>query len=229
MNRVLIAAMLALGTASVGSAEGSGWVNVQNDRYPTVEGSGRIVAQNRAVAPFNRIELQGAADADIQLGRSQSVTVQADDNLLPMLTSEVRGGTLILGSRGSFRTRRTPHARITVPNLAAVETNGSGDVILTEVANRQLQLASRGSGNIRASGRTGALDLKLQGSGDANLAALDAGEGTVGVFGSGDAVVRVSGRLDASAFGSGNVHYIGRPASLAVRKGGSGDVEPGGL
>jgi len=97
------------------------------------------------------------------------------------------------------------------------------------VSNRQLQLASRGSGDILVSGRTGALDLKLQGSGDANLRSLAAANGTVGVFGSGDAVVRVSGRLDASAFGSGDVHYIGRPASLSVRKGGSGDVEPGGF
>src|SRR4051812_6066590 len=124
MNKALIAGMLILGPAPMSAVAHSGWINVQNDRYPTIEGSGRIVSQNRAVSPFNRIELQGAADAEIQLGRSQSVTIQADDNLLPLMTSEVRGGTLVLGSRGSFRTRWTPRLRITVPDVSEVETNG---------------------------------------------------------------------------------------------------------
>ena len=217
----LFAILLAAGSMG---ATAMAETSVINGNQPVIQGSGRIVRQGRPIGAFNAIELTGATDVEVRLGSAPSLTLEADDNLLPLLTSEVRRGTLVLGSRGSFRTNHSLRAYVTVPDLRDVHSMGSGDVTLLGVANSALNLTIQGSGDMRAMGRTGHLQAVLQGSGDFNLRDLYVRDASVGVMGSGDATVRVSGSLDASAQGSGDIRYIGHPSALSVHTGGTGDV-----
>ena len=122
---MLFACTLSMPTLLNAAVE-QGWHSVSHNGQPVVTGSGRIVAQQRNVGNFNRVELKGSGNAQIRLGAAPSLTVQADDNLLPLLISRVENGTLVLESRGSYRTRTTPRYTITVPNLDYVATSGSG-------------------------------------------------------------------------------------------------------
>ena len=203
-----------------------GETTVINDHQPLVEGSGRIVSQARPITAVSRVELGGAGTLDVRLGSAPSLTIQADDNVLPVLTSEIRGNTLVLGSRGSYRTRTSPHYYLTVPDLKELRSSGSGSVVLLGVANSGLALNINGSGSMRASGHTDRLEAEVMGSGNFDLQNLAAGDARLGIMGSGNATVMVKGALDVSTFGSGNVRYIGRPTSLSVHTGGSGRVSP---
>ncbi len=214
----------ALIIPATGASAQRGWHSVTHNNQPLVTGSGRIVRQNRAVGNFRGVELMGFSDAVIQLGAKPSLTIEADDNLLPYFTSNVERGVLRIDTRGSLRTRRTPRIFITVPNLESVTTSGSGDVAVNGVNNQRLTLVTRGSGNIRATGRTGNLTATVQGSGNADVRGLAAGRAQVAVHGSGNAWVATSGAVSASSFGSGNVYVLGRPSSLQVSEAGSGRV-----
>lgn len=222
-----VIAML-LGAALLPSAAaaqwGGHWVTVTSNGEPIVTGSGRIVSEPRGVSDFRAIETNGAADIHVRVGERPSVIVTADDNLLPYLRTEVSDGVLRVGSVGSFRTRTAPQIYVTVPDLSSALTRGSGDIDVSGVNNRELELVTQGSGNIRADGRTGRLDAKIEGSGDAELRAMQAARADVSVSGSGDAWIGSIADLTARSYGSGDVHVVGQTRSADVGVYGSGDA-----
>lgn len=218
----LTSALLVVPSASLAAPDS--WTTVNYNRMPVVVGSGRVVRQQRPVSRFNGIETLGSEVVEVRVGAAPSLVIAADDNILPLIRSEVRNGTLKIESRGSYRIRGPIRVWITTPDLQSFKTMGSGDVTIQGVNNRRLALALHGSGDIRASGRTGHLDVDIYGSGNAQLAGLAANDADASVFGSGNASVRASGRLQVSVFGSGNVHYVGRPVGLRTQRMGSGQV-----
>jgi hypothetical protein len=211
----------------VTNIDSSGTITHMSGR-PGIYGSGRAIWQNRPVARFNRIELTGIGDADVQLGSAPGIAILADDNLLPFFTTEVRGGTLIIGAKGSFRTRTAPRLRITAPNIDALKALGSGDIAVSRVANQRLAITLQGSGDLKLQGRTGDLDLKMYGSGDSDTRALAATSVKLNIYGVGDATVRASDRFDGHVYGQGTVRYLGNPRAVNVSAAGSGRFVPGG-
>src|SRR5512133_3633071 len=59
-------------------------------------GSGKVVTETREVQDFLAISVSYPADVLIQQGKSESVKIEAEDNLLPQLSSEMQNGTLII-------------------------------------------------------------------------------------------------------------------------------------
>jgi hypothetical protein len=227
---MLVAAAALTSAALIVPASGlaaQNWTSVTYNNMPAVQGSGRVVRQNRAVSPFRRIEMMGAEIVEVRLGARPSVVIAADDNVLPLLTSEVRNGTLKLASRGSYRMRGPVRVWVTTPDLESFVSSGSGDVTIHGVNNARLNLTINGSGSMQATGRTGALGLNINGSGTAQLAGLAARNVSAGLHGSGNATVRASGQLDARVIGSGNLRYVGRPASVRPTRVGSGRIISG--
>jgi hypothetical protein len=222
MRRTLI--VLAAMSLPLGAASAHGWTSVNTNGQPMIEGSGHVVRQPRPVGNIDRVELTGSADLDVSIGPASALWIEADDNLLPLLTTEVRGGRLVVGTHGSYRTHNPIKVHLTVPDIRSVSTTGSGDAYLTGVANRQLELVSSGSGNFRVLGTTGELEVRMQGSGDADVRSLRFARADVSVMGSGNAMIAGDGAVRARAFGSGNVIVSGHPASLEVTHGGSGRV-----
>lgn len=216
-----ISAALILPTSGVVAQD---WTTVTMNHMPIVDGSGRVVQQQRNVGSFDSVETQGSENVDVRFGPRPSLVIAADDNILPLIKTEVNGGKLKIGARGSFRMRGPIRVWITVPNLDSFTTSGSGDVVLHDVNNGQLSLTMNGSGSMAANGRTGRLHVAINGSGRAELASLTATDVSAGLFGSGSATVNAHGRLDAQIFGSGSLRYIGKPAELRSSHFGSGRI-----
>ena len=221
--RVILLVAVAAATAVPAVAAESGWNVIHRTNAPMVSGSGRLVQQARAVAPFRRIETLGAQNVDVEIGPRTEVVVVADDNILPLVTTTVRGGALRIDTRGSFRSRTPTRVRIMVPALDAFESKGVGNASLARIDSPRLALGLTGAGNLRASGRTGELLLNLTGSGNADVAGLVATRAQVAVRGSGNASVRAERHLDAAVYGSGNIAYAGR-ATVQQRRFGSGSI-----
>lgn len=216
-----VSAALILPTSGVVAQN---WTTVTMNHMPIVNGSGRVVQQQRNVGAFDAVETLGSENVEVRVGPKPSLVIAADDNILPLITTRVENGRLKIGARGSFRMHGPIRAWITVPNLEAFTTSGSGDVLIHDVNNGQLSLTMNGSGSMTATGRTGHLQVTLNGSGRAQLASLAATDVSAGLFGSGSATVNARGRLDAKVFGSGTLRYVGKPAELRSAHFGSGRV-----
>ena len=218
----LTSALLIVPTAGVAAHDG--WHNVQRNDERQIEGSGRLATENRSIGNFRGIELNGIGDVQVRLGARPSLQITADDNLLPYFTTRVEGDTLVLDSRGSFRTRNSPRIVVTVPDLNSVAIRGSGDVRLVGVDNAALSLVIHGSGDIVAQGRTRDLTVRILGSGETDVRALRSAAADVRVQGSGDIHVATNGALDAKVSGSGTIYYAGNPRPLNIRRSGTGEI-----
>jgi hypothetical protein len=214
---LLIAGGLVVALATAPPIAGSSW-------WGSVMGSGDVVTQERAVGPFERVIVNGSTDVDVSIDDAQSVTVEAQQNIEPLIETSVRDGVLVVSSRRSYTSHRNVAVHVTVPNLTGVATHGSADVTIDGARGPSLDLSTHGSGDITASGDVDRLFYNSSGSGDAKLADLRARDVTVRMRGSGDARLAVADSLDVEVSGSGDVTYSGTPSVLHQVVHGSGSV-----
>ena len=163
------------------------------------------------------------------------------------VTSEVRGGTLLLGFQEEGLDSYSPTSlkfTLTVEELSGLAVSGSGDIATDSLETTDLDIRISGSGEVQIGSLTAdSLDVQINGSGEVDLAG-DATTQSMGVSGSGelragdlkgeDVEVDISGSgaatvwatesLDVSVTGSGSVGYYGNP-TIDVSSSGSGGAK----
>jgi hypothetical protein len=192
-----------------------------------VRGSGTLASEKRDVAGFTDIRVNGSGDVTLEQTGHESLTVEADDNILPLLETTVRDGVLHLGTKPNVNIHpsRAIRYQVTVQRLTGFGISGSGSVNASGLDTNRLSAQISGSGSATLSGRADAVDLRISGSGSYDAGRLQSTTAKVSISGSGDAVVNASGSIDASVSGSGSVHYLGNP-SVTKHVSGSGTVAP---
>jgi hypothetical protein len=190
-----------------------------------VRGSGNVITEIREVAGFDEIVVLGSGTVDVSVTGADSLTIEAEDNIMPLLTTDVSGGRLELGSREPFSATKEIVYTVTVESLTGVEINGSADVFAAGIDVESFEVEINGSGDIDANGSAMDLGVAINGSGNYEGENLIAAIGTVRVAGSGSAVVNVTDTLRAEISGSGDIEYLGDP-DVRESISGSGDVSP---
>ncbi len=174
------------------------------------KGSGVVREASRPVEKFSRLILALPATVTIVQGPTESLTISADDNLLPLMSTRVENDELIIEgdkNRG-FSTKEIINIRLTVKSLNRIRINGSGDVI-----GDQLQSEKFG--------------IQIAGSGDVKFKSIRADQVTIGITGSGDVAIEslISKSVDASILGSGDIKLPSlQAAQVNISVNGSGDV-----
>lgn len=117
---------------------------------------------------------------------------------------------------------------VTAPNVSRFNLDGSGDLDIRDYDQESLAIDIQGSGDVFAEGRARALSLDISGSGEADLANLQAADADVDVTGSGEARVSATGVANVSIAGSGDIDLVTRPTTLRQSVTGSGDINVSG-
>lgn len=190
----------------------------------TVKGSGELTTQTREVGEFSRIRSSGSFDVTVTIGPVRKVTVTFDDNLIDLITTEVKGRTLQIGSEGSFSTHKACKVDITVPSLEAMTLSGSGDIVIAGLNGEDFSYEVSGSGDATLSGQVGDVDIEVSGSGSVDAKELKATRARVSIAGSGDVRVWAEESLDGSVAGSGDITYYGNPEKVDQDVAGSGNI-----
>lgn len=190
----------------------------------TIRGSGELVTEERSVKEFKEIESSISADIVVVIGTPQSVKVTFDDNIIDMIETEVKGGTLIIDADGSFSTRRSCVIDITVPTLEGIEILGSGDIEVHNISGDEFTVGISGSGDMELDGAVDQLFAEISGSGEIDARELKAKDVDIEISGSGEAVVQALASLNGEVSGSGDIRYIGEPEHLRTRVSGSGSI-----
>lgn len=163
---------------------------------------------------FSRVELRTAADVDITVGESFSVTVTADDELMEETEIIVRGDRLLIKRKNEderrffdWKSDGDMDVVITMPEIEEMQINGSGDTVIRGVDSDELELSINGSGNLDVSGKSKSLDVSINGSGDIEMAEVDGGNVGASINGSGDIEIAggVCQTIEIEINGSGNV------------------------
>jgi hypothetical protein len=207
--------------------------------------SGKVASEARPGIGFTAIAVSLPGFVELSQGAADTITVEADDNLLPEITTEIEGGRLEIGFRhnldvagkATLRVKVTARriesiaiagggnvaaAAIAGPELA-VSISGSGNASLADVKTERLRASIAGSGDVTATGRADDVQVKIGGSGEFKAAQLESRHATVAIAGSGDATLWATESLRVSIAGAGAVRYRGDP--VVTRKvAGSGRV-----
>lgn len=186
-------------------------------------GSGNLITETRDVSDFDEIVLLGSGDVIVTVTGTESLEIEAEDNIMPLLTSDVVDGRLELGQTESITTSRGITYTITAAQLVGVTIKGSGDINGTDIDAISFEAAIEGSGNIDIAGTSDDLTVRIEGSGEVDGRDLTSATGTVTIDGSGSAVVNVTDDLTVTINGSGDVEYMGDPV-LNQTINGSGSV-----
>jgi hypothetical protein len=178
-----------------------------------VGGSGQVASETRQVSGFTGIDLSGVGEVFIEQGQSESLTIEADDNVLPVLTSEVEDSVLRLDQkpRTTVRTRNPIRYRVTLKDLTSLELSGSGSVSAENLRINALRVDIDGSGTIDLAGSADEQRIEVSGSGQYDAAELSSRSVEVDISGSGKATVAVTEQLRVDISGSGTVTYSGDP------------------
>lgn len=205
--------------------------------------------ENRTVSAFTAIATAGSFDVDISYGNSNSITIEAEENLLPYLETTVEGNELRVGFRKGTNIRTTKRMKVTVSmtkmtgikvagsgnvegsgdfsndGTTQISVSGSGDVKLDFGRFEALDVKISGSGNMKLKGReTSKITAAVSGSGNIDAYDVTANEVTAKVSGSGNVNVTANRSVDASISGSGNVNYKGGASEIKQKTSGSGKV-----
>lgn len=186
-------------------------------------GSGTVITESREVSGFDEIALLGSGVVVVDVDGTESLVIEAEDNIMPLLTTEVKSGTLELGADSPISPTKEIRYTISAAALEGVTISGSGNITATNVESPEFAAVIAGSGHIEPVGSADVLTVSISGSGEYAGAGLEARTGVVTVSGSGDAAVYVTDVLDVTISGSGSVEYLGNPA-LKTSISGSGDV-----
>ncbi|MFH1220621.1 MAG: head GIN domain-containing protein [Candidatus Eisenbacteria bacterium] len=177
-----------------------------------VKGSGVVQIEPRPVSRFTRIDLAGSGDVIVKQTGRESLTVRAEDNILPLLDTHVSNLTLSLGSSSSsYSTTRGVQYLVEVKQLEGLSVSGSGSIEAQGIECGTITIVLSGSGNISISGSADALDLSIPGSGNYNGQNFRARRAVVEISGSGNIIVNATDQLDGRVSGSGSIRYIGTP------------------
>lgn len=211
-----VAVLVPVGTAMAGNLFGWG---------SGVKGSGELTTVTRQLESFDRIHSSGAFDVDVTVGQEPSVTIEFDDNLIDLIETDVRGGTLHLGSRESYRSRFDCKVKITVPSVERVTVSGSGNVVVHGLTGEVFECKLSGSGSITAEGEVEEFEASISGSGDIDARDLKARSAFARVSGSGEIAVFASDDFDGHVSGSGDIFYYGNPSKTSIDVSGSGRIK----
>ena len=174
-------------------------------------GSGNIESESRTVSGFTAVELAGAGEVTIDQTGTDSLTIEADDNVLPKVTSSVVDGTLILGVEGNVSTSTPIKFIVTASTLNGIVASGSGTISASNLTTDTMEVTIGGSADVTVRGTATSQSVTISGSGSYQADELVSDTATVTINGSGNATVQVTDTLDISISGSGSVTYLGNP------------------
>lgn len=187
LTRITILAVVVIGLA--------GFAGCQESGAGRIEGSGVRATQERHLPPFTGVVVELPANLRITCGTAQTVTIAADDNLLPHIATRVEGGVLVIASEPSFTTRQPITIDIGVTGLRLVRIRGTGEAEITGMAGSELQLAVAGSGKIHATGTAASARCEVSGAGQIDVSGMAARE--LQLITSGSGRLRVAGTTAA--------------------------------
>lgn len=190
-----------------------------------VKGSGTSKTEQRNVSDFTEIEANGAVNLEIDAAQSNfSVTVEADDNLLQFIKTEVSGDKLKVYSEGKISPTVRLNVKISMPALESLDINGASSAKVANVKADSLDLKANGASEIIISGEAKELKADANGASKINADNLRAEDAEVEANGASSATVLAIDDLKLEASGASKISYLGDPKNVKQNSSGASSI-----
>ncbi|WP_162054044.1 head GIN domain-containing protein [Pontibacter pamirensis] len=200
-----------------------------------LRGNGNIQTQDRNVSDFRGINVSGGFAVEITQGNQESLRLEADENLLSNIKSEVRNGVLHIYNEDGVTTKKGMKAYITMRELSSVDISGGVKVtgnstfktdaleldmsgaskVNLDINTDRLEADMSGASKIELTGRADEVDMDMSGASKVEAADLQAKRVKVEASGASKVRVYATETLDISASGATSISYKGSPSITA--------------
>jgi hypothetical protein len=196
-----------------------------------VIGSGNVISEERQVSDISSISIGSSMNLFIEQTGSESVRIEADDNVISYVTTQKTGGELKIQLKSvGFGSIHPINCYVTVKDLSKIKVSSSAtikcDDLKTENLSIEMASSSKGtltihvtklnlnigsSADLTLSGETVSQDIKLGSSGRLEAYSLVSKDCKILAQSSGSANINVSEKLNAQISSSAHVNYKGDP------------------
>jgi len=194
-----------------------------------IKGDGNVVKEKRDVSSFSGIDVGGAFKVFLTQGSTEKLEVEADENLLEIITTEVKAGTLYISTKKDINDSEALNIYITFKELHEMEVSGAcqlsgedkftftdlemdcsgaSDIELKLIAN-SLELDCSGASNITLFGSVPKVEMDVSGASHFDAYDLEVENYEIEVSGAAGAKIFVTGELSAEVSGAAHLKYKG--------------------
>jgi len=206
-------------------------ISIYSCRIPGVKGSGNVITQDRQVSNFTGIDIGGAYEVHLRQGDTEGLKIEADDNLMELIQTEVKNGTLCITSKDPIRKAEKLVLYITFKELDNIEISGAVKLtskssisadnltitasgaaeINVEVDANHLKFVASGGTDATFSGTATKVKTRISGAGELSAYDLETEEFSLTVSGAANAELNVKESLEVRVSGAAEVYYKGDP------------------
>ncbi|EDM38184.1 hypothetical protein PBAL39_01177 [Pedobacter sp. BAL39] len=211
-----------------------------------IEDSGNQIERTVKMDSFDEVSVSGTIKVVLKQDSSYLVRLQADSNVMKVITAKVSGHELQLKlENGKYcgtdsivvyvglgelkRLKTDGMVRVTTDgllNAADVEINASGSSDLSLNLNAaKLKTKIDGVGKLSLSGQAGTHELKTSGNVQVEAFNFVAGIYDINIDGTGKANINVLNDLRVKTSGSSEIYYKGNPKNVKEKKSGATKLE----
>jgi hypothetical protein len=219
MKKTLIIGLLCISAVALSACKFAG---------RGIAGSGNRKTEKRDLKSFKAIDTRGAYEINVTCQKPASFEIEADDNILPLIKTEVHDGVLTVSNDERYNSAKAVVLRITLPELTEAISHGAGQINISDAAGEKLRLESLGAASVKATGKVKSVEISSTGAGEIDAANLQAEKAKVDVTGAASVEVYASDQLDVKVSGASSVEYSGNPKTVNKSVAGIGSVNPKG-
>lgn len=206
-----------------------------------VTGSGNIITEERAVTGYNRVQVTGVARATVRQDGREGLVIRADDNLVPLIRTEVRNDILYItltqeARYGFVDPSQTFEFTISADDLVGVvalgevemdidavdapsfdiEVAGSSRLMLGRLTTERMEAWVSGTSMLQAAGVAPEQRAEVKGEAVYDCAQVQSRDVAIVTSGSAHSTVWASERLTVTGAGTTEVSYYGEPQVQAT-------------
>lgn len=201
-----------------------------------LKGNGNMQTQDRNVSGFTGIKVGGGFSVEITQSDKEGVRLEAEENLLDHIRTEVKNGVLHIYNDRSLTTSKGMKAYVTIKELNKLDISGGvkivgnstfktdaldldmsgGSKAVLAIEAKHIKADISGASKVELTGRVDELKMDMSGASRMDASELMATDAKVSASGASKVKVYADKRLDINASGASAIQYKGKPSITPV-------------
>ena len=180
-----------------------------------IKGTGYLVVHDRqADQPFTRVSVQQSITLYISQGKTEGITVEADDNIIPYIKTEIKNGQLniFLDPEVIIRGYTAMNVSVSMPVITDINVAAAGRLEgSSPFTVNKLEIVASGAARLELKGEVEQFDLEMSSAATLKGWELRVKNCDAEISGADKAEVSISGQLEAEISSAGILIYDGNP------------------
>lgn len=192
-----------------------------------IVGEGPNTEALRELSSFDKLDISGNYQLNIEIAAKQSVRIIAQANVIPYILTKVNSNTLSISLDDSVAIsfQEAPSINITMQNLSDITLSGASKMTALKINSKSLGISARGHNQIILSGKSASLSIDSNGDNEIHAENLQASDTKIKISGSSTVFTTTTDNLDAKINGYGKIGYTGTPKNITQEIHGSGVIK----